>query len=370
MYKEEFKSVKAPIAKARKKIVVIGGGTGIYNVLKGLKRFPYDVTAVVTMFDSGGSSGMLRDEFDVWPPGDVRRALSALADKKYERFLRDLLELRFPHGSSLNGHSLGNILLVGLASAGDGWESVARAEELLRVRGHVLPVSLDRAHLCALLENGTVVRGETHIDIPQHDGALRIVKVFLTPAAAIHEPTRRAIEGADIVVVGPGDLYTSLIPNFLVEGMSEALRKSRATKIYIGNLTTKWGETNGFVASDFVRELSRYAGLQKFDYVLYHKGRIDDSLREAYAREKKYPVPLDTDRLKDFAEHVIVARLAGRTEALRHDPIRVAQCIHNAATLNGRARAILSKVKGGADTGVAARVSRPSERLHGALQYA
>ena len=288
-----------------KKVVTIGGGTGSYSVLRGLREFPLEITAIVSMFDSGGSSGTLRDEFGVLPPGDVRRCLVALSEGKRAEILRELFNFRFENGNSLKGHSFGNLFLVALCSIyGGDIEGIRKASELLNIRGKVLPVSLDKSDLHAILENGEEIVGETNIDIPKHNGDFRIQKVFLDPPANLFEETRDAIREADILVIGPGDAYTSIIPNLLVKGMAEALRESKGKKIVVTNLMSKWGETNGFAASDMARELLTYSGLPKFDYAICNTATMDPKLVAAYEKEKKYPIQCD-NKLPEFAKKVI-----------------------------------------------------------------
>lgn len=310
-----------------KKVVTIGGGTGSYVVLRGLKEFPLDITAVVSMFDSGGSSGILRDEFGVLPPGDVRRCLIALSDGERAEILRDLFNFRFENGNSLKGHSFGNLLLVALGSIyGSDIEGIRKASQLLDIKGKVLPVSLDKAHLHVLLEDGTEIVGETNIDIPKHDGAVRIRKVFLDPPAALFQEAGRAVREADLIVIGPGDPYTSVIPNLLVGGMPEALRESRGKKIIVTNLMSKWGETHGFAASDMARELLSYSSLPKFDYAICNTATMDSKLVAAYEKEKKYPIQCD-EKLGDYAKEVIKGDFFSEADIARHDSEKIAKVI-------------------------------------------
>jgi uncharacterized cofD-like protein len=309
-----------------KKIVVIGGGTGSYTVLRGLKKFPLAITAVVSMFDSGGSSGQLRDEFGVLPPGDVRRCLVALSDGEREAVLRDLFNYRFEKGSFL-GHNFGNIFLTAIADIlGDQAEAIKKAGELLNINGRVFPVSLTDAHLHATLENGQEIVGETNIDVPKHDGGLRIKKVFLKPSAVLYKEAKKAILEADAVIIGPGDLYTSIIPNLLVKGMGDALRKSRAKKIYVANLMTKYGETNGYVASDFVSELLKYSGLKKFDAVICNSAKIPPSYVKKYEKENKQPLVIDKN-LKKYTKKIIRRPLFKDARVIRHDSDELAAII-------------------------------------------
>lgn len=310
-----------------KKVVTIGGGTGSYTVLRGLKEFPLDITAVVSMFDSGGSSGLLRDEFGVLPPGDVRRCLVALSDGTRAEILRELFNYRFGNGGSLKGHSFGNLLLVALSSIyGSDIEGIRKASELLDIKGKVLPVTLDKSDLHAVLEDGTEIVGETNIDIPKHNGDLRIKRLSLSPEARIFEETDKAIREADLIVIGPGDPYSSVIPNLLVTGMKEALKESRAKKILISNLMSEWGETNEFSASDIARELLAYSGFAKFDYVICNTAPMDAGLIAAYAKEKKSPITCD-EALKTCGEKVITGNFFSEADIARHDSAKIAKVI-------------------------------------------
>lgn len=311
-----------------KKVVRIGGGSGGFNLLRGLKAFPLEITAVFTSFDSGGSAGVLRDEFGILPPGDVRRGLLALADEKRAKIIRDLFNFRFENGgSSLSGHSFGNLFLAALSSIyGGEMEGIRKAADLLNIQGTVLPVSLEHSHVHAKLEDGTEIVGETNIDIPKHDGALRIKDVFLEPPARIYEETDKAIREADLIVIGPGDLYSSIIPALLVGGMKGSLQASKAKKIVICNLMTKWGETNGFVASDMVRELLRYSGLKKFDYAICNTQRMNPKMVAAYEQEQKYPMQCDA-KLPEYAEKVITGDFFSESDIARHDSEKIAKII-------------------------------------------
>ncbi|MEK7132607.1 MAG: gluconeogenesis factor YvcK family protein, partial [Patescibacteria group bacterium] len=306
-----------------------GGGTGSYMVLRGLKKFPFDITAVVTIFDNGGSTGTLRDEFGILPPGDLRRCLIALSEGKRRAVLRDLFNFRFDKkGSSLHGHSFGNLFLLALSTIyGGDIKAIKKASELLNLKGRVLPVSLDSSHVHATLEDGTEIIGEANIDIPKHRGDLHIKKLTLEPSARIFEETNKAIREADLVVICPGDIYSSLVPNLLVGGMKEALRESKAKKIAICNSMTKWGETHNYAASDMIRELLKYSGLKKFDYVICNTKEISKNVQAKYAEEKKYPVRIDS-RLEKCATKVIKADLLINSEVMRYDPETVAKILY------------------------------------------
>ena len=311
-----------------KKIVVVGGGTGSFNVLKGLKQYPADITAIVTTFDNGGSTGILRDEFGTLPSGDIRRCLVALAPDMGDATLRDVFNYRFLEKSSLAGHSFGNLFLKALTEvAGSEIGAIKKAGELLNIKGRVLPVSIDDAHLCALLENGKVIRGETNIDIPKHDGSIRIKEVYLEPRPVIFGEAYSAITEADSIIICPGDLYTSILPNILVQGFTEALAKSKARLIYVPNIMTKWGETNDFKCSDFVGELLTYLGLKKLDFVVVNSEKLRPVLVKKYKAEKSEPVKHDFLQLKKQAGKVIVENIIHQSDIIRHDSKKLARIL-------------------------------------------
>ena len=314
-------------AMAQKKVVRIGGGSGGYTLLRGLKSFPLDITAVFTSFDSGGSAGALREEFGILPPGDVRRGLLALADEKQAVILRELFEYRFKSNGSLAEHSFGNLFLLALTSIyGGEIEGIRKASELLNIKGRVLPVSLDHSHVHATLEDGTEIVGETNIDIPKHDGNLHIKDIFLDPPAKLCKETDTAIREADTIVIGPGDLYSSLVPALAVAGMQDALKASKGKTVAVCNLMTKWGETHGFTCSDMIRELLRYSGLQKFDYVICNTGTVSKKILADYEQEKKYPMVCDP-AVNDLAEHVITGDFFSSSDKARHDSEKIAKII-------------------------------------------
>lgn len=314
------------------KIVVIGGGTGTYTVLSGLRDYPVDLTAIVSMFDSGGSSGRLRDEFGILPPGDVRQSLLALSKLPIDKLiLRQLLDYRFKNGLGLKGHSFGNLFLTALTEITGRIDlAIAEAAKILDVQGQVLPVSLDNCHLCARLEDGTIIKGETNIDIRRVRPELKILDVFLDPPAKIFPGAKRAILEADLIVLGPGDLYTSTIPNLLVEGVTKALARSKAKIFYICNLMTKHGETDGFAVSDFVKEIKRYLGpaVKKLKRVLVNNyWRIPKSILARYFQEKSYPVKYDVQNCQQLGAEIVLLPLASGGELLRHNPQKLAKAI-------------------------------------------
>jgi len=300
-----------------KKIVVIGGGTGSYTVLKALKDF--NPTAIVSMFDSGGSTGILRDEFGILPPGDVRRCLLALAQEDGDQTLRKLFTYRFKKDSSLKGHSFGNLFLTALTEiTGSEPNSIKKAAEILKIKGKVLPVSISNSHLCATLENDELIKGETNIDIPKHNPKLKIKNIFLEPKAKIFSEVKKVIKEADLIILGPGDIYTSIIPNLLVEGVSKSINKSKAKKIYICNLMTKFGETNNYSASDHLNEIMKYLK-GNIDYIICNNKSYSKILLQKYAKENAFPVKIDIKEIKRLNVKLIATNLIKEPNLIRHD---------------------------------------------------
>lgn len=314
-------------ARGGLRAVVIGGGTGIYAVLTGLRHFTKNITAVVSMSDNGGSSGRLRDEFGYLPPGDVRRCLVALASDDDALLLRRLFEYRFDRGHGLNGHTFGNLLLTALTDLlGSTDRAVEEAGRLLRIRGRVLPVTLIGTTLCARLTNGHVICGETDIDIRKAHHDVAIDEVFLRPGAVANPPVLQAIADADLIVMGPGDLYTSVVPNLLVDGVASAIRASHARRVYVCNVMTKHGETDGFAASDFIKQINRYlGGPGALDCAVlnYHESLPRD-LYEKYTSERAEPVAIDLGRCYEVVPQLAIRQLTATGALVRHDATRLA----------------------------------------------
>lgn len=314
------------------KIVVIGGGTGTFTVLRGLKKHPVELTAVVSTMDDGGSSGRLRDEFGILPPGDVRRCLLALASEDLDnRLLRQLFEYRFQQGAGLSGHSFGNLFLTALSDVLKSEEkAVETAGKILKIKGEVLPITTDNVRLCARLEDGTIVKGEANIDIRRVSPDLSILDIFLDGEAKIYRKANKVIEKADLIILGPGDLYTSILPNLLVLGVNEAILSSKAKLFYIVNLMTKHGETNGFSASDFIKEAKKYLGkaARKLTTVFINKEtKPSRKLLEKYKQEKSFPVEVDLRNCQRLAPKVVVGPFASEKTLFRHDPKKLARAI-------------------------------------------
>jgi uncharacterized cofD-like protein len=312
------------------RVIAIGGGTGIYAVLTGLRSHTSNITAVVSMSDNGGSSGRLRDEFGYLPPGDVRRCLVALASDEDSMLLRRLFEYRFERGLGLNGHTFGNLLLTALTDIlGSTDRAIDEAGYLLRIKGRVLPVTLDDSTLCARLADGHEIRGETDIDIRKAHHDVPIQDVYLEPGASANPEAVRAIEEADLIVLGPGDLYTSVIPNLLIDGIPEAIRSSRAKSVYVCNVMTKHGETDGFAASKFIREINRYLGGEgSLDCAVlnYHESLPRD-LYERYKSERSEPVSIDLGQCYESVGQLAIRPLTATGALVRHDPPKLAETL-------------------------------------------
>jgi uncharacterized cofD-like protein len=319
----------------RKKVVVIGGGTGTYQVLTGLKKYPIDLSAVISMCDSGGSTGRLRRELGILPPGDVRRAILALSDLPFaQKTLEELFNFRFNKGSSLKGHSVGNLLLAALTQiTGSMDKAIEEAARILQSNGKIFPITLDKTNLVAVLSDDTRIFGETNIDRRKIKPDLKIKYVFLSPKAKIFNKAALAVEAADVIVLGPGDLYTSIIPTLLVDGVKDSLSESDAHIIYIVNLMTKKGETDGFTGLNFVEVINKYLGdaAVKLKYIVVNK-RIDHNKGTISKWYRKYgcvPVKNDLDIfLKSNKQVRMVEKdFLDKTTFFRHDPDKLARTI-------------------------------------------
>lgn len=310
-----------------KKVVVIGGGTGNFVVLKGLKKYPLDLTAVVSMADDGGSTGILRDELGVLPPGDVRQCLVALSNSS--RLMRSLMSYRFDNGG-LGGHSFGNLLLSALEKVTGSFEkAVEEAGKILYIRGKVLPVTMNQVRLKMILNNRKVLEGEREIYLSQEIGE-GYRSIYLDPYPKVNPKVLEEIQHADLLLLGPGGLHTSLIPNLLVEGVSDAICRSDAKKVFILNLMNRKGQTTGFRASHYLQELVRFLGADVFDHILVNSEPISKELIEVYAQEGD----LVENDLQD--PRVIAAPLLGplatsdpkdllKRNLIRHDSQKLAQ---------------------------------------------
>ena len=305
-----------------KKVVVIGGGTGNFGVLSGLKKYPIDLSAIVSMSDSGGHSGKLRDELGVLPPGDVRGCLVALADDDKAKMVRDLFNYRFEQGSQ-RGVSMGNLLITALSDLLGGFDKgVKAAHTLLDLKGRVIPVSLEKAHLLAELVDGTILFGETSIDIPEAENRAKISRVWLQPRVKTNPEAVKAVREADAIIFGPGDLYTSIMPNLYTKGLVEAIEKSKAALIGNINIMTKHGETDGFAVPDFVEVLEKILP-RSLDHVVYNTKRISPAILRRYKKEKAYPVDVHGAK----KEWVGTDLVSTEDDRIRHHPDKIAGVI-------------------------------------------
>ena len=309
------------------KIVVVGGGTGLSTMLRGLKNYTNNITAIVTVGDDGGGSGKIREDFGMLPPGDIRNCILALADT--EPIMEKLLQYRFKEGS-LEGQSFGNLFLAAMAGISDNFEeAVQRMSSVLAVTGKVLPVTLDDMKLVAILENGDEIDGESRIPDEAIARKSKIKKLMINPENA--KPlvdALKAIEEADAIIMGPGSLYTSIIPNLLVTDIADTICESDAIKIYISNIMTQPGETDDFTAADHLKTLINYGGKKCVDYVIANNGTIPDDIKERYLKEGSKLVELDRDNIKGLGVEIVEENLVKITKGyVKHDSEYLADII-------------------------------------------
>ena len=301
------------------KIVVIGGGTGLSTMLRGLKYYTSNVTAIVTVADDGGGSGDLREDLGILPPGDIRNCILALADT--EPLMEELLQYRFPDGK-LKNQSFGNLFLAAMDGISDNFEdAVQKMSSVLAVTGKVLPVTLENMVLKAKLKNGNVITGESAIPEEALKQKSPIDRIFIEPknARALKEAVTAIME-ADAIILGPGSLYTSVIPNLLVKDISSALHKSDAIKIYVSNIMTQPGESDGYTVSDHIKAIFKHGGNNIVDYVICNVAGIDEELRKKYEKDKSTLVALDRKSLEKLNVKVVEANLVKvRKGLIRHD---------------------------------------------------
>ena len=338
------------------RVVAIGGGTGLSTLLRGLKRFVpapitsrragdfiarpapvpaestsaqpgliRDLAAIVTVTDDGGSSGRIREELNMLPPGDVRNCMVAVSED--EHLLAQLFQYRFRHGD-LEGHSFGNLFLAALADiTGDFAQAVQTSSQILAARGRIYPATNTNVTLAAQMDNGTIVRGETSITASPH----RIVELMLDPAAAQPLPgALEAIANADLITLGPGSLYTSLITNMLVRGIPEAIAASRATRVYIGNLMTQANESLDLTASQHIEKILQHCGhgaKPMFDYALINTAPISPTLSQRYQHEGQRPIEADLDRLRALGVEPVTGSFVHEGNVLRHDYDRLSEAL-------------------------------------------
>ncbi|MBS1704621.1 MAG: YvcK family protein [Armatimonadetes bacterium] len=304
------------------RVVALGGGTGLSTLLRGLKQHTSNITAIVTVTDDGGSSGRLSKELGVLPPGDIRNCLVALSDA--EKLMTDLFQHRFKNArGSLAGHSLGNLLIAGLIEqyGGDFDKALTAASEVLNIRGRVIPSTLEKVRLRALMADGTEICGETDI---AHAG-MRIRRVFIDPEhCEPYHDALAAIKDADLIVIGPGSVYTSVIPNLLIPGIANALSEATAVKAYICNVMTQPGESDEFTAAEHVAAIQANVDLKVFDHVVCNTGAPSQVTLDKYREFDQYFVEPDVDRVRALGFRVVSGNFMNEADYVRHDPMKVA----------------------------------------------
>jgi len=323
------------------KVVCIGGGTGTFVALRGLKMYPLSLTAIVTMSDSGGSNKRIRDEFGLLPTSDIRQCLVALSDENGGvGLMRKLFMYRFDKGEGIRGMTFGNLFMAALSDiVGSQKEAIKQTRRVLKIKGTVLPVSFTDTNLYAEYADGSIVSEEHLIDEPTHDGTLEIKRVYLEPEAEANPDAIKAINEADYILIGPGDLYTSLVPNLLVKGVPEAIAQSKAKKMYVLNLMTKYGQTYGFKASHHVHVINSLLD-QQINFVIMNTGELPKEALQEYEQSQEYPV--ENDLPKDAPYTIIQAdivanEIVGKNESdvlvrslIRHDSEKLAVALTQA----------------------------------------
>jgi len=323
-----------------KKVVVIGGGTGTFVVLSGLKKWVKDLVAVVSMADSGGSNKKIRDEFGLLPTSDIRQCFVALASgsSETEKIMRQLFTYRFTKGNGLTGMTFGNLFMAALADIlGSQFEAIEKTGKVLRINGKVIPVSMENVELCARYENNSVIKGEHVIDEPpiEHDCNQRITNLWVKPRAKASKEALEEIKSADLIILGPGDLYTSTLANLVVDGVGEAICQSRGKLLFILNLMTKSGQTTGFAALDHIDQIKKYTARLP-DYVFLNNKLIPDKICEKYwLEEKSVPVKDDLPQKtsykvfrSDFLSDLIYQKPSAdalKRSLVRHDSDKIAK---------------------------------------------
>jgi uncharacterized cofD-like protein len=306
------------------KIVAVGGGTGLAMLLSGLKEYSSNITAIVTVADDGGSSGRIRQQFDILPPGDIRNCLVALADAS--TMMQDLFQFRFEEGSELAGHSFGNLFITVMTRlTGDFEKAVRETSKVLALRGQVIPSTLENVTLVARYQDGSITEGE--YNIPRAHKAIR--KVYLNPLQPQAAPEAvKAIKEAEIIVLGPGSLYTSIIPNLLIKDINDSIVASRAIKAYVCNVMTQPGETDGFTASMHVKNLVEHSHPRIIDYCIINTGKIPQDIQERYDKEFAYLVANDKKNIYNMGYRVIEEDTVSINDGLvRHDTFKLSKLI-------------------------------------------
>lgn len=321
--------------KNYKNVVCLGGGTGTFVVLRGLKQYPLNISAIVAMSDSGGSNKRIRDEFGLLPTSDVRQCLVALSDENGgSGVMRKLFMYRYAKGKGISGMTFGNLFMAALSDIlGSQEEAIRQTCKILRIKGNVIPVSYTDTNLIAHYEDGSILKEEHFIDEPPHDGKLKITRIYLKPEAKANPDAIEAIAQADLIVLGPGDLYTSLVPNFLVEQIAKTLTKSRAKIVYISNLMTKYGQTYNFSTKNHLQVIEKYLG-KIVDYILVNNASLPEAALKIYAKYQE--IPVKDDLVSNSYYNVIRANIANSDivkknqsdllirSLIRHDSVKLA----------------------------------------------
>ena len=308
------------------KVVTIGGGTGLSVLLRGLKKYPLEITAVVTVADDGGSSGKIRSDMNIPSPGDIRNVIAALSD--VEPYLEKMFQYRFDSGE-VKGHPVGNLMIAAMTDIhGDFSTAVKVMSRILNVRGTVLPTTNDIATLNAVLSDGEIIRGES--SITKAGGV--IDHVYITPSRVKpNEDVLKAIEEADYIIMGPGSLYTSIIPNLVISKVSEKIRESNAKKIYVCNVMTQHGETDNYTVSDQIVAINKHVEENIFDLVIANSREFDDSILSKYHKEKQEPVKIDQEKIKELGIKLIKNNDVGIVDnnTIRHNADKVSELIYD-----------------------------------------
>lgn len=305
-----------------KKLVIIGGGTGLSTLLRGLKKQPFDITAIVTVADDGGSSGRIRDDYDIPPPGDIRNVIAALSE--VEPLVEQMFQYRFSQSAELKGHSLGNLMITALTDiTGDFSNAISEMCKVLKVHGKVVPAANKKVSLYAELLDGTIIEGESKIP----KAKVGIKRAYIMPEDVKPLPEAiRAIEQADIILIGPGSLYTSIIPNLLVKEIGEALVRAEGRKIYICNLMTQKGETINYRATDHVQAIYNHVGESFLHTILVNDVNLPQVVQESYKEECAEPVQFDVEKLEKMGLEVVKKDIATiQSGVVRHQAQKVAE---------------------------------------------
>lgn len=308
----------------KKHIVCLGGGNAMPKaVLSGLKKYPVKISVICAMLDSGGSAGRLRKDYKIVSPGDIRRALLALSNTS--PVIENLFNYRFQAGG-LKDHNFANLFITALELTTNSYEkTLGTIKKILNIKHQVLPSTLEKSHLYAVLENGKIISGETNIDIPKHNGKLKIKKVFLRPKTKTYPKTLEAIKKANLIIIGPGDLYSSIAQILLTQDIPEAIKKSKAKKVYLCNLMTKYGETNNFSVLDFTNEIEKYLK-SKVNYVIYNNLKPKKQIIKKYKR--KHPELLELVRVNgNLPREKFIGRNLMKKDSIEHDPKKVARAL-------------------------------------------